>query len=259
MPEDINSSSSQDSSTRARLDLDAQGAGEAGPTPPVSDHTVTLRPPANASTPRGRRNNEPEAEGHNFRSEKREDAAAALEHSLNAQEKKAGDEEEKPKHVLRVASLVYRGGALAETIFNPDEGPPLRFTVQLGRPRSSGFQHKQDQLIKPPLSNGMVEKGTILLPSGAAPYGSQQQLLGEIKAFIHCYVDIHDFWEDLIAHYVLMTWVYDRFTAIPYLRFLSDFGTGKSRLLQTVVHICYKGICGGGCNRRCKNEPRYAA
>ena len=43
-----------------------------------------------------------------------------------------------------------------------------------------------------------------------------------------------------------MTWVYDLFTAVPYLRFLGEPGTGKSRMLQVAGHLAYKGIFAGG-------------
>jgi hypothetical protein len=43
-----------------------------------------------------------------------------------------------------------------------------------------------------------------------------------------------------------MTWVYDRFTAVPYLRFLGEPQTGKTRLLQLCSAISYKGIAASG-------------
>ena len=45
--------------------------------------------------------------------------------------------------------------------------------------------------------------------------------------------------------YVLLTWVYNRFSSIPYLRVIGDYGSGKTRLLQ-VLNICYKSIIASG-------------
>jgi hypothetical protein len=63
---------------------------------------------------------------------------------------------------------------------------------------------------------------------------------------VHRYADVPPFWEELIAHYVLMTWVHDRFTAVPYLRFLGEPASGKTRCLQVTSHLCYKSIIAGG-------------
>lgn len=92
----------------------------------------------------------------------------------------------------------------------------------------------------------MLKPGVVLLPSGCADYGSQAELIGEIKSFIHRYSETSPFWEDIEAYYVLMTWVYDRFTAVPYFRVLGEPGTGKSRTLQIMGHLSYKGIFAGG-------------
>jgi hypothetical protein len=44
----------------------------------------------------------------------------------------------------------------------------------------------------------------------------------------------------------LFTWLYDKFNEVPYLRAIGDFGSGKSRLLQTIGSLCYKPIFTGG-------------
>jgi len=43
-----------------------------------------------------------------------------------------------------------------------------------------------------------------------------------------------------------MTWAYDRFTALPYLRFLGEPGTGKSRLEEICTQLCYRAFPAGG-------------
>ncbi|HXY06269.1 MAG TPA: hypothetical protein VEI52_00330, partial [Terriglobales bacterium] len=94
--------------------------------------------------------------------------------------------------------------------------------------------------------NRLVSRGIVLLPGRPIPYGTQQALLNEMENFIFRYCDLPPFWGKLGAHYALMSWVFDRFTAVPYLRFLGEPGTGKSRCLQTTGHLCYKTIMGGG-------------
>jgi hypothetical protein len=166
-------------------------------------------------------------------------------------EKEAGKEQAEPEAPLRVPSLVHRNGYLLETVYKPDDGKwPLRFNYyHLGKRREHGSPIPFDlRKIQPPLLDDMVRQGVVLLPSRGSPVSAVQQasLVGSLIRFVHRYLDIPPFWEKMVAHYVLMTWVYDRFTAVPYLRLLSEHGTGKSRFLQVVGALCYKSIiCGG--------------
>jgi hypothetical protein len=40
--------------------------------------------------------------------------------------------------------------------------------------------------------------------------------------------------------------MYDRFNEVPYLRAIGDFGSGKSRFIQTIGVLCYKPVFTGG-------------
>ena len=150
-----------------------------------------------------------------------------------------------------MTSLVHRSGWLVETVYKPEEGKwPLRFNCyHAGKRREFGSSIPFDlNRIKPPLLDDMVSQGVVLLPSKGIPTPAVHQaaLVERLIRFIHRYLDIPPFWENMVAHYILMTWVYDRFTAVPYLRLLSEHGTGKSRFLQVVGAVCYKSvICGG--------------
>jgi hypothetical protein len=148
---------------------------------------------------------------------------------------------------FRQASVVTDDGVLAETVFDPKAKPPVQFAVhQNGKVTHRDFVEIDGQRIEPPNdSYGLVSKGILLLPSEAKPCVSIPRLISEIQDFIHHYADVEPFLEKLIAHYALMTWVYDRFSAVPYLRFLGEPGTGKSRLLQVAGNLCYKAIVVG--------------
>jgi hypothetical protein len=86
----------------------------------------------------------------------------------------------------------------------------------------------------------------VRFPSFPANYGTSVQLLNEMNQFIRGYADLPEDWLDIVCLYVLMTWAYDRFTAVPYLRFLGEPGTGKTRLLQVCSSISYKGTIVSG-------------
>ena len=88
----------------------------------------------------------------------------------------------------------------------------------------------------------LIEKGVVLLPSGLGEYESTQALVTEIRGFIHAFLDISPLYERIAAYYVLLSWLFDCFTVLPYLRALGDYGTGKSRFLETIGSICYRPI-----------------
>lgn len=97
----------------------------------------------------------------------------------------------------------------------------------------------------PPTYN-LIDKNVILFPSMAFPYENEEEILTEIRAFIHKYLDITETYEQIATYYVLFTWMYDKFNEVPYLRTIGDFGSGKSRFLQAIGILCYKPIFTGG-------------
>jgi hypothetical protein len=149
---------------------------------------------------------------------------------------------------LEQISVSEKDGLLAETVYIEGHETPVQFAIRTTGGTSIAPCLKIDtREIFPPSTTALMAKpGVVLLPSGSTAYGSQEDLITEIKDFIHRYVDVSLFREELTAHFLLMTWVYDLFTAVPYLRFLGEPGTGKSRMLQVAGHLAYKGIFAGG-------------
>jgi hypothetical protein len=84
------------------------------------------------------------------------------------------------------------------------------------------------------------------LPSQPEEYGSEAQLVVDVRNFIHHYVDVSPLYEQIATYYVLFTWLYDRFNELPYLRARGDPGCGKTRFLITVGSLCYKPIMASG-------------
>lgn len=98
-----------------------------------------------------------------------------------------------------------------------------------------------------PLSSEEIALGAVRLPSGIAEYGNTSSLLKQIEAYIYRYLDISDSFCKFAAYYILLSWQYDRFNTVPYLRFIGDTGCGKSRALDVCGGICYKAISASGC------------
>jgi len=120
----------------------------------------------------------------------------------------------------RTAFLIHRDGAIAEH---------REFDIP-GVGRATPYSQ----------TNNLIAHSVVLFPSGVADYDSQVALLAEVRNFIHRYADLSESFEELASLYVLLSWVYDRFNAMPYLRLKGDYGSGKSRCLQTIGSICYK-------------------
>ncbi|MCE9585090.1 hypothetical protein K8Q94_00515 [Candidatus Nomurabacteria bacterium] len=97
-----------------------------------------------------------------------------------------------------------------------------------------------------PSTYNLVEKGVILFPSLATEYENEEEILKEIQAFIHKYLDISEVFEQIATYYVLFTWMFDKFNEVPYLRAIGDFGSGKSRFIQAIGILCYKPVFTGG-------------
>lgn len=104
--------------------------------------------------------------------------------------------------------------------------------------------HKE--LAPLPGSNNLIAHRVVLLPSEPVDYGTDEELVTEIRQFIRTYVSVSPRFEHVAAHYVLLSWVYDRFNELPYLRVRGDYGTGKTRFLLTVGSLCYRPIFASG-------------
>src|SRR5207249_4607427 len=78
------------------------------------------------------------------------------------------------------------------------------------------------------------------------PFGTKAELVADIAAFLHRYVDLSEVFEQLAAHYVLLTWLHDAFSELPYLRLRGDYGTGKTRGLIAIGSLCYKAFFAAG-------------
>jgi hypothetical protein len=94
--------------------------------------------------------------------------------------------------------------------------------------------------------NNLIRTGAVLLPSSPTAYAGEGELVARVSAFIHRYVDLRPTFERIAAHYVLLSWVYDAFNELPYLRFQGDYGTGKTRALLTIGALCYKPFFASG-------------
>ena len=149
---------------------------------------------------------------------------------------------------LPVVSTVLNDKTLVELIYRPNTG-----TTALAVWENNTWHEETSidtgtgqQLVPYSASNDLIRNKVVLLPSEPMEYETEQDLINDIQTFIHRYVDLRDGFEKIATHYVLFSWVYDRFNELPYLRLRGDYGTGKTRFLLTVGSLCYKPIFASG-------------
>lgn len=87
----------------------------------------------------------------------------------------------------------------------------------------------------------IMRDGGILMPSAVGPSKTTRELVTYIEFFIRgAYLLNKDTDAKIMAYYALLTWLYDAFNAIPYLRAMGEAGAGKSELMSRVGLVCYR-------------------
>ena len=137
-------------------------------------------------------------------------------------------------------------GTIIETVL--DQGQ-TKFVIYRGGESYEAMEEKLAcgrTIVPMSPNNPLIKCGLVKLPSKPEGYGTTSQLVTEVRNFIHCYVDLSDDFEIAATYYVLLSWIYDDFNEIPYLRKVGDFGSGKTRFLKVLGAICNRAITASG-------------
>ena len=149
---------------------------------------------------------------------------------------------------LPILSSLLPDRRMVELVYDASKGA-TRFAVWDGEEwkyATSVATGDHERLVPYSAKNSLIKNNIVLFPSEPAQFGSVEELVGELRSYLHRYVDLSDSFERLAAYYALFTWVHDRFNELPYLRLRGDYGTGKTRFLITLGSICYKPIFASG-------------
>lgn len=156
--------------------------------------------------------------------------------------------ESNSKRLVPGVSRTLRDGRIVELVFDP-AAKRTQFAVSgEGGISLVPFVDLDDGSRLVPISaqNNLIKHRAVLLPERSEPFDSVPQLLSEITGYIDSYVDLSDRFRKIAAAYVLLTWVYDAFNELPYLRLRGDFGSGKTRGLMVIGSLCYKAFFASG-------------
>lgn len=166
---------------------------------------------------------------------------------MNERQPNAKEKERRPRATPTV-SAVLESGAMVEMVYRPEEKQTAYVVFRDGDwALEKSISLSPSELLVPyRAENNLLRHDVVLLPSEPEEYGTDEELLSEIRAFIHRYVDVSPLFEEISSYYVLLSWIYDSFNELPYLRARGDFGSGKTRFLLTVGSLCYKPIFASG-------------
>lgn len=145
------------------------------------------------------------------------------------------------------SSFIKEGGDIWEMVYDQENEDTFFVSIHDGKVdyrlmiESNGIQ-----TVPYPIENPLVGKKIVLFPSRAEEYKTESDLISEISDFIHKYLEVSEFSEQIAPFYVLLSWVFDSFKELPYLRAIGDYGSGKSRFLKVVGSLCYKPVFPGG-------------
>lgn len=159
--------------------------------------------------------------------------------------------DEKEKNQGRTIPTVSRrlpGGGLLELIYQPDTRRTAFAVLRDGQVSVENFLDPDigERLVPVPATNNLIKHGALVLPERPEPYGSVNELIEAIREYLFRYVDLSERFQRIASYYILLTWVYDAFNELPYLRLRGDFGSGKTRALVVIGSLCYKAFFASG-------------
>jgi hypothetical protein len=193
---------------------------------------------------------------HNDTTRQTDDRQPREEGSRLRQGEESTDETNEPEESAKLTEQVVTGwkftDALLEQVYDPsteDVGFELYLpdSGEIRRYGAAGLSVPGSTIRFVPLADALISRRVVLLPVKSESFGSTEELVSEVREHIRRYVVLPEESDEIIAvHYVLFTYLFDRFETAPYLRFIGDLGTGKTRAVQVIGELCYKPLGGQG-------------
>jgi hypothetical protein len=147
----------------------------------------------------------------------------------------------------RVVSALLADGIILEAI-QPSGSAVTKLVVA----SEDGFDIEEEwtaagtRYIPVPAHHNLLKHKALFLPGEPVEYGTDEALFAEIEAYAAQYVSLSPAFAKIAASYVFLSWVYDAFNELPYLRFRGDYGSGKTRALIVFGGIVFKGFFASG-------------
>src|SRR5687768_6385342 len=148
----------------------------------------------------------------------------------------ANDNEKRQRDPIPTVSRILPTGEIVELIY---DAKARRSRLAVSRKDGHTIEDvvvidEETKCIPYSADNNLIKHQVLLLAETPIPFESVSVLISEIDAYIYRYVDLDESFRKIAAYYVLLTWVYDAFNELPYLRLRGDFGSGKTRALLVI-------------------------
>lgn len=139
-------------------------------------------------------------------------------------------------------------GWLVEYLYDPEEHrASLAWRDPNGKIGSGESVEIEGMKYEPMPPTDTFKNGGILFPSQLGQLKSTGELVTYIEMFISSvYLLSSRIDAKIMSYYALLTWIYDSFNTIPYLRAMGEAGAGKSELLRRVGLVCYRLMMANG-------------
>lgn len=144
---------------------------------------------------------------------------------------------------IEVPGLLLSDGTIIDEIY--EDGKP-RFLVWKDGNCEMKNSFQNDGITYLPIEDELLAKGKVLLPSGVEEYGSAEQLLEDMVAFIERYVEADQTHIRLAAVQKLTEWLYEKLPVLPILNPRGGSDTGKTRIGTVLWHLSFRGMRADG-------------
>jgi hypothetical protein len=154
----------------------------------------------------------------------------------------------KATKLRKVVSECLANGAIIETVYDIQaKQTALAYLEEGNISIDSSYKTTEKEKLEPiSASNNLIKHGALVFAEKPIVYESVAKLITDIQSYIYRYVDVSDHFRQIASYYILLTWVYDAFNEIPYLRMRGDFGSGKTRALFVIGSLCNKAFFASG-------------
>lgn len=166
--------------------------------------------------------------------------------------------EEKPEDIIAIfgdwipieSQVGEKKGWLLDYIYDPEKGgAKLAYRDPDGKVGVADWLDIGGKRYVPKQPGKFVKDGGVLFASQLGLLKETRELVAIVESFIlEHYLLENQYIGKIIAYYVMMTWLYDCFNALPYLRAVGEAGAGKSELMKRIGHLCYRLMTASGAN-----------
>ncbi|MEM0344228.1 MAG: hypothetical protein QXU73_08320, partial [Thermoplasmata archaeon] len=146
-------------------------------------------------------------------------------------------------HVVETPGMLFPDGTIIDEICVDGRA---RFVSWKDNSYEFRDSFELDGITYIPLQDELLSKRKVLLPSGVEEYGSAEQLLEDMVAFMNKYVEADELNLRFAAVQKMTEWLYEKLPVLPIINPRGGSDTGKTRLGTVLWHLSFRGLRADG-------------